>query len=212
MSTKNMRRFVAILDTGAGSSFIRQDELPQHMQKNIEPLQQQVDIKNATGKPLPIAGTLRLSVQIGSKMEEVQLLVAEELETAIILGCDYCDEHVECIKPRRRIIGMDDGSMTPIVRRASRSQVEALLPEEQVDEERRKRISPKIKVTKFTRLPPGSQTFVTVRTQRGRMITVEPQQQLYEKLGCRTASGVANVRPGQPFRILIANFLSLIHI
>ena len=86
MSTKNMQRFVAILDTGAGSSFIRQDELPQHMQKNIEPLQQQVYIKNATEKPVPIAGTIRLSVQIGAKTEEVQFLVAEELSTAINLS------------------------------------------------------------------------------------------------------------------------------
>ena len=132
-------RFVAVLDTGAGSSFIRQDELPQHMQKNIEPLQQQVDIRNATGKPVPIAGAIRLSVQIGCKTEEVQFFVAKELATAIVLGCDYCDQHVECIKPRRRIIEMDDGSTTPIVRRASRSQVEALLPEEQVEEERRKK-------------------------------------------------------------------------
>ena len=132
MSTKNMRRFVAALDTGAGSSFIRQDELPQHMQKNIEPFQQQVDIRNVTGKPVPISGTIRLSVQIGSKTEKFQFLVAKDLATAIVLGCNYFDQHVECIKPRRRIIEMDDGSTTPIVRRASRSQVEALLPEEQV--------------------------------------------------------------------------------
>ena len=75
-----------------------------------------------------------------------------------------------------------------------------------MDKERRKRTSPKIKVTEFTRLPPESQTFVTVTTQREVLITVEPQQQLYEKQGCRTASGVAIVQPGQPFRILIANF------
>ena len=89
MITKNMRRFVAILDAGAGSSFIRQEELPQHMQKNIEPLQQQVNIKNETGKPVSIAGTIRLSVQIGAKTEEVQFLVAQKLSTAVILGCDY---------------------------------------------------------------------------------------------------------------------------
>ena len=79
-----------------------------------------------------------MSVQIGAKTEEVQFLVAEKLATAIILGCDYCDQHVECIKPQRRIIEMDDGSTTPIVRRASRSKVDALLPEEQIDKERRK--------------------------------------------------------------------------
>ena len=79
------------------------------MQNNIESLQQQVDIKNASRNPVPIAGTIRLSVKIGSKTEKVQFLVAEKLATAIILGCDYCDQHVECIKPRRRIIEIDDG-------------------------------------------------------------------------------------------------------
>ena len=104
-----MRRFVEILDTGAGSNFIRQDELPQHVQDNIEPLQQHVDIKKASGKPVPIAGTIRLSIQFGAKTEEVQLLVAEKLATDIILGYDYCDQHIEGIKPRRRIIEMDNG-------------------------------------------------------------------------------------------------------
>ena len=79
------------------------------MQKNIEQLQQQVNIKNATRKPVPIAGTVRLSIEIGAKTEKVQFLVAEKHATAIVLVCDYCDEHVECIKPRRRIIEMDDG-------------------------------------------------------------------------------------------------------
>ena len=44
MSIKNMRRFVAILHTSAGSSFIGQDELPQHVNDNIKLLQQHVDI------------------------------------------------------------------------------------------------------------------------------------------------------------------------
>ena len=34
---------------------------------------------------------------------------------------------------------------------------------------------------------------------------VGPQQQLYEKLDCRTASGVANVEPDEPFRAPVAN-------
>ena len=84
--------------------------------------------------------------------------------------------------------------------------MEALLPEEQVDKERRKRTSPIIKVKEFTRLSSESQTFVTLTTKREGRITVGPQQQLYEKQGCWTASGVVNVQPSQQFRVLIANF------
>ena len=123
-----------------------------------------------------MAGTIRLSVKIGAQTEEVQFLVAEKLAKVIILGCDYCDQHLESIKPLRRIIEIDDGSTTPIVRYASRSQVEALLSEEHMDKERKKSTWPKIKVNKFTRLPPESQTFVTVTTRREGVIMVGPQQ------------------------------------
>ena len=43
----------------------------------------------ASWKPVAMAGTLRLSVQIGAKTEEIQFLVAEKLETAVILGFYY---------------------------------------------------------------------------------------------------------------------------
>ena len=131
---------------------------------------------------------IRKSVQIGIKTEGFQLLVAEKLATAVILGCDYCDQHVESIKPRRRIIEMDYGSTTPIVRRAWQSQVESLLPEEQMDKERKKSNSPKFMVTEYTRLRPECQNFVTVTTRREDVIMVGPQRQLCEKLGCRSAS------------------------
>ena len=45
-----------------------------------------------------------------------------------------------------------------------------------------------------------------VTTQREGVITLGPQHQLYEKLGCRTVSGVANVQPGKPFRVLVSNY------
>ena len=70
----------------------------------------------------------------------------------------------------------------------------------------RKRTSPKIKFTNLTRLPPESNTFVAVATRREVVIMVGPQKQLNEKLGCRTASGVANVQLDQPSRVLVANF------
>ena len=84
---------------GAGSSFIRQDELPQQVQDNIDPLKQHFDIKNAIENPVRVAGKIRLSVQSGVKTEEVKLLVPEKLATAVILGCHYCDQHVKSINP-----------------------------------------------------------------------------------------------------------------
>ena len=35
---------------------------------------------------------------------------------------------------------------------------------------------------------------------------VRIQQHLYEKLGCRADSGVANAQPDQLFRVLVSNF------
>ena len=206
LTSSNMKRFTTILDTGAGSSFIRLDEIPHPMRNHITPTREEVTIRNASGKPVPILGTIRLSVQVGRKTEKVDFLVAEKLATAVILGCDYCDKYVECIKPRLRLVELDDGSTVPIVRQSSRTQAQALLPEEQQDPKRVTRTSPKIKVMKLTRLQPASQTWVEVVTQREGTILVEPNEQLYNSSMCLTGTGIADVTAGKPFHVLVANF------
>ena len=166
LDTRHMTRFMTVLDTGAGSSFIRLGEIPHGMRDRIQPLPSEANIRNASGKPVPIMGTIDLQVQIGSTLEKVTFLVADKLAVAVILGCDFCDKHVEAIKPRLKIVEMDTGSIVPIVLQPTKSQLEALLPEDQQFQPRKPRTSPKIKVRRRTKLPPPSQTWVEVTSPK----------------------------------------------
>jgi len=200
------KRFVTVLDTGAGSSFIRTDELPNRLREEIKPLTDEANVRNASGKPVHIRGTITLSVNLGCRTDEVTFMVVDNLATAVILGCDYCDKHIEAIRPRRRMVEMDDGCMVPIVRNPSKANTDVPFPEEQQFVKHRDRISPKVKATKRTRLHPGMQTWVEVTTDREGTIMIEPNDQLYHNLLCRAGTGIMDVKRDQPFHILVANF------
>ena len=119
---RNTERFVAVLDTGSASSFIRLSELPIDVHPKIRPLDKQIDIRNVNGKALPIKGTIRLAVNVGKSDEIMTFYVAEKLVTPVLLGCDYCDSHVESIRPRNRIVEMSGGSTVNIILKTTRAQ------------------------------------------------------------------------------------------
>ena len=105
-----MRRYVTILDTGAGSSYVRKDILPDKIMPLIGPLKTTINIKDAGNKRVDISGSIDLTVQLGTRQEVIQFYVVERLSTDVILGCDFCDKHVETIRPRRRIVELDDST------------------------------------------------------------------------------------------------------
>lgn len=55
------------------------------------PLNGPVTIRIASGNIFSIIGTINLAVQIGTSQATVNFLVAKQLDTEVILGCDYCD-------------------------------------------------------------------------------------------------------------------------
>lgn len=69
VTTCSTNRFVAILHTGAGSSFIGLNEIPRTMRKHINKPNDQPEICNASGKVVPIVGTMYLIDQIGTSTE-----------------------------------------------------------------------------------------------------------------------------------------------
>ena len=205
-SARSTKRFVAILDTGAGSSFINMKEIPQSMRKEIRPLKEAPNVRNASGKAVPIAGTIDLVTQIGTTSECVSFLVAEKLATSVILGCDFCDQHIDAIKPRLATVTMDDGSTVPIIRQPSKANTSTPLPDAQCFSTRKDKTSPKIKTTRRVKLTAATQTWVEVVTKRDGTILVDPHMPLYTNVMCIAGTGVANVKANLPFRILIANF------
>lgn len=88
----------------------------------------------------------------------VSFNAVENLATSVILGCDYCDLHVDAIRPRLKIVKIDNGSTVPIVLQTSKANTELPFSEQQQFSKQKVRESPKIKVTRRTRLQPGTQT------------------------------------------------------
>ena len=207
ISTRVTTRHLSVLDTGAGSSFIRRSDLPPNADKRIVKLDAKMRVRDANNRLLPIVGKVALFVRLGSRLERITFYVSDRLAAPVILGCDFCDTHVEAIRPRRRVVELDDGTTVPIVRRPQKRSAKAPpLPEEQQYVPPPGRASTKITAVTPTLLPPESQTWVSVKTDRHGLILVEPAEKLYDNHSCAPTNGVAQVEAGKPFRILVANF------
>lgn len=101
-------RFATVLDTGAGSNFIRLDEIFHRLHDKIEPFGDYVTVRNAIGKQFSLIGRIVLTVQIWNSIEKVCFFVADKLSTAVIWGCDYCDLHIDAIRTCLEIVRIDD--------------------------------------------------------------------------------------------------------
>ena len=115
-SAKALIQYITVLDTGAGSSFVKKATLSLEVLKTMKSLPEQVRVRDANNRRLNILGTVELNVRIGNREDKVNFYVVERLATDFILGCDFCDRHVEAIRPRKRLIELDDGTTIPIVR------------------------------------------------------------------------------------------------
>lgn len=79
----------------------------------------------------------------------------------MILGCDFCNKHVETICPRARMVELDDFTTIPIVLKPSpRPQDAAQLPEGQEFIPRRQSLSLKVENLNRVVLLAESQTWV----------------------------------------------------
>ena len=118
VDTRLLSRRVAILDTGAGPNFIHRDALP----PDVEVLKQGQlpSIADANNRPLTMSGRVDLVVQLGYTRVRAEFLVCERLAAPMIIGADFCDQHVEAILPRRRTVELTDGTTIPMVRRVPR--------------------------------------------------------------------------------------------
>ena len=198
---------MVVMDTGAGSSFIRKAILPQALLDKIQPLAIRTDIRDANNRRVQIIGTINLVLRIGDRSETVRFNVVERLGTDVIVGCDYLDKNVEAIRPRKRVVELDDGTTVPILGRGTRSKtLQGTIPEEEQLPSKAPRASRKITVTKPATLKPNSQTWVEVSTQTSGLVLVEPNKKLYDSHMCLAGNGIAQVERDKPFRILVANF------
>ena len=202
-----MRRFVVVLDTGAGSSFIKKSVLPPSVVAQIQPVGLASNVRDASNRRVNIIGTVNLTCQVGMRTDIVRFNVVEKLGTDVIIGCDYCDKHIEAIRPRKRVVEMDDGTTVPIIRKPSGRSIDSVpLPEEQEWIPAKGRRGGKVHVTESVTLPPETQTWVKVRTEEHGLVMIDPNARMYDTHLCLAGNGIAQVNPGKEFQILVANF------
>ena len=79
-----MCRYTTILDTGAGSSYIRKGILCNRLLPLVRPLRSGIAVKDANNKRVNIDGTLNLVVQLSTRIQTVQFYVVDKLSTNVI--------------------------------------------------------------------------------------------------------------------------------
>ena len=201
-----LRRLLSVVDTGAGPNFIRREELPPGIEKDIRygPLP---DICDANDRPLRMIGTIRLVVRLGRLVSLADFIICQQLAAPMILGADYCDRFVEAIRPRKKLIELDDGSTVPIVRRPLKRHPKLTPLPEGLDYDRTSgRVSPKVRAAETIIIPAKSQAWITVTTARHGLGVIQPNEDLYKRRLLAVANGVVQVEPATPFRVLVANF------
>ena len=208
LSPSILVRQLTILDTGAGSNFVRVDTLPPGWEALVIPGEIPT-IADANGRPLRTSGQIPLVVRLGDRTMRFIFIVCERLAAPVILGCEFNDKFVEAIYPRRKVVELDDGTKIPIVRKpAARAASATPLPSEQEYAPDAGRISPTLKVSRVVEIPAGTQTWVYVTSGRARLSVLEANPQLYAKHRISLSNWVVHIAPLQDFKVLVANFSS----
>lgn len=123
------QRYVVVLDTVTGSSFIRKDVILTNMWGKIS---SRNFVRDANKHNLHTSRTINIDVEIEKRVKIINFNVVEILATNILLEYNYCDRLIEAIKPRQCIVELDGGTNVPIILNTrGRSRKEVSLPESQ---------------------------------------------------------------------------------
>lgn len=164
-------------------------------------------MKDASNRLVLIAGTPNFSVNVMSQFAIVRLIVAESLETDVILGCDLCDAHVWAICLRNREVQLADGATVPILQGPQKRSKEIFpLLKERGCIALKSHSNHKIIACKKVILQPGSHTWATIPTSQSGLVQIESYPRLYETRRCATAHGIGQVKAETDFKFMATNF------
>lgn len=90
-----MYKMAVTLDTGAGPSFMREDQMTLYLKTQVVHVSETTKIHHTNDKSLRIISSIKLSVHGGQVMELVNFLVCKRLTVPAILKCDICNQLVE---------------------------------------------------------------------------------------------------------------------
>ena len=117
VSSKEMKRFLTVLDTGAGPNLIRAAAVPREFVEKARTSKKIVNIRSVTNHALDTVGILSLTVKVGDKTTRQPFVVVRNLVADVILGCTCIDAYVDSIHVRKSRVNLVNGSRLPIQRR-----------------------------------------------------------------------------------------------
>jgi len=106
----------AVVDTGAGPSFIRADMLPEGWTEYSSRAPPRIQVSDASGQLLKVNTEVSLTIYVGGTAMEYIFLVVKALSVPLILGWDFQRNYVDTISPTTQTIKWDDGTSTVAVR------------------------------------------------------------------------------------------------
>ena len=89
IARRSTNRFVAVLDTGAGPSFIKRDVLPNGIDHLLRKGTAKTNIVDANRGQGEVDGFIELSVNIGGRIDSVRFNVVPRQAVDVIIGCDF---------------------------------------------------------------------------------------------------------------------------
>lgn len=110
-----MYRMPIILDLGAGSNFLQEDQLALFLITQAVHDPETTNIYASNARPLRIFGSVKHYVQIGRTTELVEFLVCKRLAVPTILRCDFCNQFGACNYAKTVIVESTDAPTVPIV-------------------------------------------------------------------------------------------------
>ena len=81
VTRRTTQRFKTILDTVAGSSFIRKNVLSDELLGKIRPLHEEPVITDSGNRRVALHGIFNLTVELGTRVEVVPFFVVDRLST-----------------------------------------------------------------------------------------------------------------------------------
>lgn len=117
VTSQSTKRIVTLLDTGAASSFKKMEKLPHRLRQKVQPPNDDVNVRSASRKQIPVRCTSNIVDKVETNTETVLFYVLNNLATAVLVGCNFCDREVDVIRPRLKIVRMDAGATITIVQK-----------------------------------------------------------------------------------------------
>jgi Retroviral aspartyl protease len=188
-----------ILDTGAGPNLVRAEILPTDWEKYRVAGAQTLQIVGAGGRRLKQSGAILLHLEICGLKTRMHFVVVPGLAAECILVCQFIDRHVKSILPKEEKVLLENGGVAAIIQDS-----ELLQPGAEKETVSKSGPSTKVRVAKWTVLPPRSETHVWVQSESPGLRFLQAWLRT-PSIGVYLSNGIAEIVPHKHFQVRVVN-------